>query len=56
MQRLSRVECAMEKYAAFTGQWHEYFGNFTWQPLGGGHQALADSQTVITRLKEMGSP
>jgi hypothetical protein len=53
MRRLGRVECAMETYAAFAGRWHDRFGDFTWQPLGGGHQALADCQMVITRLKEM---
>lgn len=46
-------ECAMEQYAAFYGAWHHYWGGYTWQPLGGGHRALGDCQTVITRLEEM---
>ncbi|MFF8919026.1 3'-5' exonuclease [Streptomyces sp. NPDC015032] len=46
-------ECAMEQYAAFYGAWHHYWGSYTWQPLGGGHRALGDCQTVITRLEEM---
>ncbi|MER6501891.1 hypothetical protein ABT218_21485 [Streptomyces sp. NPDC001455] len=43
----------MEQYAAFYGAWHPYWGSYTWQPLGGGHRALDDCQTVTTRLEEM---
>jgi hypothetical protein len=46
-------ECAMEQYATFYGAWHDYWGNYTWQPLNGGHRALGDVRTVITRLEEM---
>jgi hypothetical protein len=46
-------ECAMEQYAAFYGAWHPYWGNYTWQPLGGGHRALGDCQAVQARLEEM---
>lgn len=49
----SRWECAMERYAAWHGDWHEYFGSYTWQRLGGGHTAAGDCQTVIDRLAEM---
>ncbi|MET9294851.1 3'-5' exonuclease [Streptomyces sp. NPDC003077] len=46
-------ECAMEQYAAFYGTWHHYWRSYTWQPLGGGHRALDDCHTVITRVEEM---
>ncbi|MDK0524047.1 hypothetical protein [Streptomyces sp. ML-6] len=45
-------EYATEQYAVFYGAWHLYWGTYTWQPLGGGHRALGDCQTVITRLEE----
>ncbi|WP_435607074.1 3'-5' exonuclease [Streptomyces ardesiacus] len=46
-------ECAMEQYAAFYGDWHDYFGSYTWQKLHGGHGALGDARAVIARLEEM---
>jgi hypothetical protein len=46
-------ECAMEQYAAFYGDWHDYFGSYTWQKLRGGHRALSDTRAVIRRLEEM---
>ncbi|MGW0647319.1 exonuclease domain-containing protein [Streptomyces umbrinus] len=46
-------ECAMEQYAAFFGDWHDYFGNYTWQELRGGHRALSDTRAVIRLLEEM---
>ncbi|MGJ5899219.1 exonuclease domain-containing protein [Streptomyces niveiscabiei] len=46
-------ECAMEQYATFFGDWHDYFGSYTWQKLGGGHRALGDTEAVIRRLEEM---
>ncbi|MFM9681638.1 3'-5' exonuclease [Streptomyces brasiliscabiei] len=46
-------ECAMEQYAAFYGDWHDYFGSYTWQKLHGGHRALGDTRAVIRRLEEM---
>ncbi|MHB6912838.1 3'-5' exonuclease [Streptomyces sp. DB-54] len=46
-------ECAMEQYAAFYGTWHPYWGNYTWQPLGGGHRAQDDCHAVQARLEQM---
>ncbi|MGW4078482.1 hypothetical protein ACWELB_34240 [Streptomyces asiaticus] len=48
-----REECAMAQYAAFYGDWHDFFGSYTWQKLGGGHRALGDTHAVIRRLEEM---
>ena len=46
-------ECAMEQYATFFGDWSQYWGSYTWQRLNGGHRALDDCLTVISRLQEM---
>jgi hypothetical protein len=46
----------MEQYAAFYGDWHDYFGSYTWQKLRGGHRALGDTRAVIRRLEEMAHP
>ncbi|MEV6503404.1 hypothetical protein [Streptomyces prunicolor] len=43
----------MEQYAAFFGDWHDYFGSYTWQKLRGGHRALSDTCAVIRLLEEM---
>lgn len=48
-----RAQCAMERYAEWFGAWSDYHGSYTWQPLGGGHDAVSDCLTVITRLEEM---
>ncbi len=50
---LGTVDFTMEQYAAFYGEWHDYFGSYTWQKLGGGHRALGDAHAVIRRLEEM---
>ncbi|MDQ8707585.1 exonuclease domain-containing protein [Streptomyces sp. LHD-70] len=47
------IEDAMIPYSDWFGDWHDYWGNYTWQPLDGGHRALDDCRTVITRLTEM---
>ena len=49
----SRWECAMEMYAAWFGAFDDYHGDYTWQPLGGGHRALADCHAVRERLIAM---
>ena len=46
-------EDAMEPYAAFVGQWHEYWGNYTWQPLLGDHQAIGDCRACLELLQAM---
>lgn len=47
------TECAMEQYATWNGDWHDYWKNYTWVPLGGGHDAKGDCLTVIERIREM---
>lgn len=47
-------ECAMERYAAFVGEWHDYWQSYTWQSLpGGDHTSVGDCQAVLRLLGEM---
>ena len=46
-------EDVMEPYAAFVGEWHEYYGDYRWQPLNGAHQAIEDCRACLDLLKEM---
>lgn len=51
---LPDVECAMEGYARFVGEWSEYWGSFRWQRLpSGGHRALDDCLATLEVLREM---
>ncbi|MGW7222446.1 exonuclease domain-containing protein [Streptomyces sp. NPDC054826] len=47
------LEDAMVPYSDWYGDWNDYFGNYQWQPLGGGHRALGDVRAVLDRLREM---
>ncbi|MBI0380422.1 hypothetical protein JBE27_30195 [Streptomyces albiflaviniger] len=46
-----REECAMEQYAAFYRDWHDFFGSYTWQKLGGGHRAGGTGDRSSTPAK-----
>lgn len=46
-------ECAMAAYAAFCGNWSEYFNDYRWIPLEGGHRALGDALAALERVREM---
>ena len=49
-----RFEDTMIPYSDWYGDWSDYWGNYTWQPLyGGDHRALSDCRAVVERLKEM---
>jgi len=48
-----RAECAMHMYARWFGDWSDYWGDYTWQPLNGGHRAADDCAATIRRLKTM---
>jgi Exonuclease len=50
-----RIEDAMVPYSDWFGDWSEYWGNYRWQPLDGGHRALADCRAVVSRLAVMGA-
>lgn len=47
------TEDVMIPYSEWYGDWSDYWGNYSWQPLNGGHRALGDCQAVIRRLGEM---
>jgi DNA polymerase III subunit epsilon len=51
-----RWECLMLKYAAWCGNWSEYHGSYTWQPLPGGtHRATGDALAAHELIKVMAS-
>jgi DNA polymerase III epsilon subunit-like protein len=45
--------CLMEMYAIWYGEWSDYYKNYRWQPLNGGHRALGDALAALNCLKEM---
>lgn len=48
------VDCAMELYAVFVGDWNEYRKSYTWKRLPhGDHSALGDCQATLLVLKTM---
>jgi len=49
-------EDAMEPYSAWYGDWNDYYGNYRWQRLNGGHRAHGDCLAVIECLKAMARP
>ncbi|MGW7283975.1 exonuclease domain-containing protein [Streptomyces sp. NPDC054847] len=49
-----QFEDAMIPYSDWVGDWSDYWGNNTWQPLyGGDHRAVGDCRAVLERLREM---
>lgn len=50
---LAKFEDVMVPYSDWYGEWSDYWGNYSWQPLGGGHRALGDCLAVIARLTTM---
>jgi DNA polymerase III epsilon subunit-like protein len=49
-----RFEDVMIPYSNWYGDWSDYWGNYSWQPLyGGDHRALSDCRAVVKRLREM---
>ena len=48
------LHCAMERYAAFVGEWSNHFGNYSFQRLPGGtHQAIGDCRAVLKLIHVM---
>jgi DNA polymerase III subunit epsilon len=53
---VKRSHCAMRKYAAYYGEWNDYFGSYKWQKLeGGDHSALGDCLATLELIKRMAS-
>ncbi|MEU8516392.1 3'-5' exonuclease [Kitasatospora sp. NPDC048722] len=53
MQAQRWEECAMAQYAVYVGEWSDYFGDYRWQRLNGGHRAGGDCLAVADRLREI---
>ncbi|QPC82130.1 3'-5' exonuclease [Phototrophicus methaneseepsis] len=66
LNRIDRLneECAMLQYAAYRGEWNDYFGNWRWPKLayaiqqfdidlgdGNQHNALTDCRTTLALVK-----
>jgi DNA polymerase-3 subunit epsilon len=51
---VKEVDCVMELYAQFVGDWSNYWEDYRWQPLpGGDHTALGDCLATLEVIKEM---
>ena len=50
---VKREHDAMERYAAWVGEWSDYHGDYRWQKLYGGHSALSDCLAVRERMVMM---
>jgi DNA polymerase-3 subunit epsilon len=49
-----KSQCVMLQYAAFVGEWNDYYGNYRWQRLPeGDHSALGDCLATLDILKKM---
>jgi DNA polymerase III epsilon subunit-like protein len=46
-------QCVMEAYAAFCGNWSDYYGGYIWVPLEGSHRAVGDAQAALDCVREM---
>ncbi len=45
--------CAMLMYAQFVGDYSPHWDDYRWQPLNGGHTALADCRACLEVIREM---
>ncbi|WP_158886146.1 3'-5' exonuclease [Amycolatopsis anabasis] len=52
-QRVRQIDCAMQQYAAFNGEWNPDKGRFARVRLDGGHRARGDCEAVLARLATM---
>lgn len=46
-------QCAMLEYSTFVGDWHDYYRNYRYQPLGGGHRAVGDCRACLEVIQRM---
>lgn len=52
-----QASCAMNWYAQYYGDWHDYWENYTWKKLpGGSHRALGDAIATFKLIKRMAQP
>ena len=50
---VSGTECAMLMYAQWYGDYSDYWGDYRWQRLNGGHTALSDCLECLKAIKDM---
>lgn len=48
-----RTFCLMHWYARWYGDYSSYWRDYKWQPLCGGHRALGDCLTALSRLQKI---
>lgn len=48
-----RSTCLMTRYARWYGDYSDYWGDYKWQPLGGGHASVSDCRAALRRLTEI---
>lgn len=48
-----KSDCLMEWYSQYVNEWSEYWGDYKWQRLGGGHDALGDCRAALDLLRRM---
>ena len=48
------THCAMKEYARYYGDWHDYYGNYTWKKIPGVvHSAIGDAKATHKLIKMM---
>jgi DNA polymerase-3 subunit epsilon len=48
------MQCAMEEYSKFIGEWSDYYKDYKWQKLpGAAHNVIEDCLAVLNIIKEM---
>jgi DNA polymerase III subunit epsilon len=53
-QSQTYLDCAMEMYSQWVGEWNSYHHTYRWQKLpGGDHSALGDVLATLEIIKEM---
>ena len=50
-----RSTCLMAIYSQWVGDWSNYWEDYKWQPLNGGHRALSDCYAAYELIEKMAS-
>lgn len=48
-----RTHCAMHYWSMYVAEWSDYYHDYKWQPLNGGHTAISDCQKTLELIQEM---
>jgi hypothetical protein len=46
-------QCAMLQYSCYVGEWHDYYHDYRYQPLWGGHRAVDDCRACLRVVQGM---